>query len=372
MRSDDDEVTMKRLLAAIFLLFASPLFAATWYATSSTVNINSASLWVPTSTGSCTGSGTALVWGAQGKNDVFDANGCTALAVNVDPGANFTTLTGTLTFTMNSSAVTGSSTLFTSQVAANDWIWLSGYGPVQVASVTNDTALVLTTPAAAPNGYPFPSGSGTAYDGIVTLQGNSAYGGAFTYASASGLTIHSNVIGNKATGLTISGSSGTTTFIGNITAAGTTGYITGVLDTRTGGTLNLYGQIISCPTCNGTPGYSITSSTGSPVQSLTGNCVGSGQAGSPGCAASYEPLTLTGSLINGEESEAEHGYILFRPCSTCYILFPKDSSYTLGLINTHSIVMPTDPGVANVLTGTKYGPFTGTLSAGSVSASASW
>ena len=35
---------------------------------------------------SCAGSGTALVWGAQMNGDVFDANGCTAIAVNVDPG----------------------------------------------------------------------------------------------------------------------------------------------------------------------------------------------------------------------------------------------------------------------------------------------
>jgi hypothetical protein len=53
-------------------------------------------------------------------------------------------LTGTLTFTNGSTAVTGSSTSFSSEIAAGDKIQLDADGTlVRVASVTNDTALVL-------------------------------------------------------------------------------------------------------------------------------------------------------------------------------------------------------------------------------------
>lgn len=55
-----------------------------------------------------------------------------------------TALTGTLTFTSGSASVSGSSTSFSSEIAAGDQIQLDADGTlVRVASVTNDTALVL-------------------------------------------------------------------------------------------------------------------------------------------------------------------------------------------------------------------------------------
>ncbi|MFZ2193000.1 MAG: hypothetical protein WAV31_02050, partial [Candidatus Moraniibacteriota bacterium] len=54
-------------------------------------------------------------------------------------------LTGTLTFTNGSTAVSGVSTLFTTQVAAGDFIWLDADSTwTEVASITSNTALVLT------------------------------------------------------------------------------------------------------------------------------------------------------------------------------------------------------------------------------------
>ena len=240
---------MKKSLAILALLVSCTMgHASMWYATCATpstvTNINTTGTWVPTSTGSGTGSGIALVWGAQGANDTFNANGCTALAVNVDPGLNLTTLTGIVTFTLNSTAVTGSGTLFTSQVAANDWIWLSGYGPVQVNSVTNDTALVLTTASPQFAGYPYPSGSGTAYDGIVTLKTDTTQGGDFTYATATNITIHARFVATKTTALVVSGTSGGGTIIGDGMGGTNSSTCYGISDGHTFATLNIFGSLV--------------------------------------------------------------------------------------------------------------------------------
>ena len=84
---------MKRCLLILgLLLLAGTAHAATWYAGTSSANINAVT-WYPTSTGSCAGSGTPLSWGSQANGDTFNANGCTAIAVNVDPGGVSTQVT---------------------------------------------------------------------------------------------------------------------------------------------------------------------------------------------------------------------------------------------------------------------------------------
>lgn len=77
--------------------------------------------------------------------------------------------------------------------------------------------------------------------------------------------------------------------------------------------------------------------------------------------------TITATLLNGLKSPAwgvggVSNY--YTPRATDYVLFAKDSSYTIGTIDSHAVVMPTDPGVANVKLGTAYGSFTGTLAGG--------
>lgn len=309
---------MKRLITFCLFLCCSPAFAATWYATSSSVNINASNLWVPTSTGTCTGSGTALSFGSQANGDIFDANGCTALAVNVDPGST----------------------------------------SVQ-----------------------------------VTLESNASHGGGFTYATATNITIHANVIyqGGGAITLNITGSTGGGTLSGNVssTAAGDNAVVTN----HTSVTFNLVGNI----TANGngvaqflvnasgpvsvtgnvtggsaTGGYGLEANGG--AVTVTGNCIG---GTSPQGAACYginttNPITLVGSLISGTKQQAAQGYILFTPAATNYALYAKDVSYTAGTINSHATEMPTDPGVSNVLSGVTYGSLTGTLVASTVCAAGSW
>lgn len=57
-----------------------------------------------------------------------------------------TALTGTVTMTNGSTAVTGTSTLFTTELAVGDYIYLNAQQTQlgKVASITNNTALVLT------------------------------------------------------------------------------------------------------------------------------------------------------------------------------------------------------------------------------------
>lgn len=313
---------MKKLLGLILLLFMScAAHATTWYATSSSVGIDTASLWVPTSTGSCTGSGTALVWGAQANGDVFDANGCTALAVDVDPGA-----------------ATGASA-----------------GVCGTVTVT------------------------------VTLNTDATLGGAFTYATSTNIVIHAGVTAGTTTALTVTGSTGGLTICGSI-IGGTVTSKFGVSDSHTlvtvyvignttggsAGSSNGYNQSGNGPvnlTGTATAGSSTgggISVAGNGVFVVTGNCVGSNTTSAVGCGVggNGNAIALTGNIINGNKGPGTSGPVIYTPAATNYILYPKDSSYTLGTINSHATLMPTDPGSTNVKTGVVYGPNTGSYGGG--------
>lgn len=305
-----------RKLIVLFTLTACLGWPATWYATSSSVNINQASLWVPTSTGSCTGSGTALTWGSQANGDVFNANGCTALAVNVDPGA----ATGA------SAGVCGSVTV------------------------------------------------------TVTLTTDASNGGAFTYATATNIVIHANITATKTLALSISGATGGGTICGVVTG-GTVASQYGVSDTHTAVTMYQIGNIFGGTAARG---YYWNSGTG--ALNVTGNITGGGGsntegllniglAGSTvigiciggtgptgaGCSGASGPVTVTGNAIASPTGQGVAGKIYFTPSTTSYILMAKDSSYTTGVIDSHAIEIPANPGVTNVKSGVNYGSLTGTL-----------
>lgn len=78
---------------------------------------------------------------------------------------NVTGLSGSLTFTNGSTAVTGSGTSFTTEVSANDYIYLNSLGyAVKVASVTDNTNLVLSV------NYVPVNGSGASSKVTITLS----------------------------------------------------------------------------------------------------------------------------------------------------------------------------------------------------------
>ena len=391
-----------KFVSIIGILAASSLLhAATWYADSGSAAINAVT-WHAISGGSCvTGSGATVTISTLGKNDTLNANGCTALAVNVDPGANYTTLTGTLTLTSGSTAVTGVGTLFSTQVAADDWIFISGQPPARVASVTSDTALVLYSTIDTGLYMGATTAGATAYDGLVTLTTDTTNGGAFTYVMSTNLSLHT-AIGtsasvSKTTILTLAGSTGGLILIGPIYGGGTSaGW--GVGTSHSTVTLTHYGLAkggaasttygLTSSTASGPvtqvgpvrPGATSTSFgfyiQGTGTYTMTGSCWGSDTVTVSGCNSAGSAgslLILIGSKIDGLKSTAVQGPHYFTPSATNYSLSPKDASYVAGTIDSHATEMPTNPGVGNVSSGVVYGSFTGTLSGGSrVCAQSSW
>jgi hypothetical protein len=303
---------MKRLIF-LLLLCALPAHAATWYATSSSVNINTTSLWVPTQGASCAGSGTALVWGAQANGDTFNANGCTALAINVDPGSVSAQVTLTTDGT-NGGAFT---------------LTMANLGTIGTIHA-NVTATKTT---------------------VVALSGTTSSG-----------TISGNITGGSTAsqnGITDTASSGTLTVIGNVTG-GSASAAEGLAQSAAG-PIVITGNVTAGSAVSA-DGIEDASATG--TVTITGNCIGSNTVVAYGCYAhgTSTSLTLTGNLINGLHGPGVVGSLFFTPAATNYILSPKDASYTLSTIDTHATEMPTNPGVSNVASGTTYGSYTGTLS----------
>ena len=304
----------------LILVMVGSAQATTWYATSSSVNINAANLWVPTSTGTCTGSGTALTWGSQANGDTFNANGCTALAVNVDPG--------------------------------------SASVQVTLSTVTN--------------------------------------GGGFTYATATNITIHANILAGTTAALVITGSTGGGTIIGNATGGtGSSSY--GISTAHNTVTLNMTGDCrggsgsysMGCCIVSANGGFALTGdaypgSSGSGVylnsnlaMSLV-NVWGSDTAlavGLQSLSASFS-ITVTGNVINGKVGAASSAGFRFVPANgTKFICYPKDASYAIGTedcthtgggagLSSHATEVPINPGSSNVATGVNYGSFVGTLAGG--------
>lgn len=355
---------MKTLLSLILLILsASPVFAATWYATAATpstaTNINAVGTWVPTSTGVCTGSGTSLVWGSQANGDIFDTNGCTAIAVNVDPGV-----------------ATGAS--------------------------TNNCGSVTVTP---------------------TLQANVTTSSAFNYATATNTVIHANITAGKYYGLSITGSSGGGTICGNITGSSGTAGTSGVNDAHTGSGITMYvvGNINAATDGSGytfagsggallvatgivTGNAANTSSSAGLVLTNTGNatvngvCVGGDSFAEPGCSGSATGgggIAVNGSIINGKLGSGVQVRVTLTQSPTNYMIYPADSSYslsncwngssiTLGTC-THAIILTMPPGLtcptgctastnSNVANGVTFGPYTGSASGSgsAVSAASNW
>ena len=300
----------KLLLAVLFLalliLIPSASFAVTsWYAQNSSVNINSASEW----NDNPAGGGNVLTWGNQVAGDTFYANGKTAIAVNVDPGAN-----GKVTLT--------------------------------------------------------------------TAAGGGTTGGGFTYATATNITINSDITAGTTTCLAVTGSTGGLTVIGNIQGGAVS--TTALSTTHTSVTLNI-GSVGTPTTITGgtsATGYGVNSLSAGPIAiignvlaatgsglnnytgttTITGNCVGT-TTSAPAVSAGNTTgsVTIVGNLINGTKGSAASGSIIYNPGPLNYIQYPAPAATT--------IYLPKAPAVTDVKSGVQYGydganPLTGTYGGG--------
>jgi hypothetical protein len=335
----------------LLLCCSLPSWAATtWYACGSSTNISTAGEWTSNVTASCPGIGgtgcttNLMTWNpgtSPANGDTLDANGCTSIAISADPGA-----------------------------------------------ATGASQGVCGTPTVT-----------------VTLQTNATNGGGFTLATAANLIIHANIIATHTTAVALTGSTNGATICGNV-STGSTASAHGVTDNHNAGTVYVIGNLTG-GSANPTYGYSLTgagsltivgnATAGSSASSyglytanaggavtMTGNCIGGATAGTSsfGCnnVSQTRMFILTGNVINGLYGIGISGNVIFTPSSTNYIVYPANGSFTLSncltstqITNgtcTNATVMPTDPGKANVLNNTAYGPYTGTLN--TVQATGGW
>lgn len=312
-----------------FVLLVSTSRAATWYATASSTNINAASLWVPTQGSACAGGGTALVFGSQANGDIFEANGCTALAVNVDPGS--TTVQVTLRTT-----------------SGGGFTFATTTGITVHANILAGTSVALTTSGA--------SGTGTISGTVTGGTSAASYGITTGHTTTSSLL---NILG------TVTGGSGSNAYGINVPQTGPV-HITG--DIRGGGSSTAYG---------------LQSVAAAAVTTVTGNCVGSDTFLAAGCSANVGgTVTITGDLLNGLKGSAVLAGVRLAPSATNYACYPADASYVLFTgsnaataedcthtgggagLSVHAVELPLAPAAANVKTGVQYGSQTGTAAGG--------
>jgi hypothetical protein len=243
---------MKKLLLSILLLltFAIPVFATDWYADSGSGAMSTRG-WHDTSAGSCAGgSGAALTWASRQIGDVFHANGCTAIAVDADPGANGKVTLSTVT------GAGGAGGGFTYVIG------LAGATALHVDIVAGTTACLTT--------------SGSTADATNTgdITGGSSVG---------------------AVGLSLNHTTRTFTNTGNVLGGGnTTAY--GLKVTGASGATSLVGS------CTGVTAVGCYQSDPTAQQTLTvRDCIGSNATtGVAGCYSALTGIiTVTGNLIYG-------------------------------------------------------------------------
>ncbi len=334
------------LLPLLFFLQTSPAFATTsWFACGASANINASNEWSSTPSGSSCGctAGAYLTWNNQVAGDSFYANGCTAIAVNVDPKGTGGSA-GTVTLSTRQSG---------SGVAGGGFTATPGSGITISANLTAGTTTCLVI------------GSGSS--GTLTI------GSVSNPVTILGSTTTSSQYG-VADGTRTSGSS-VVAYVGTTSTTGIIGGIAAGWQTSCTGTTNITGNAYgSSVSGSGGTGSGLTTITGAGTitTTLNGSCTGSsvGSVSAYGCyGGGYGYTVITGNLIDGTNAPAAQQLIAWQPLSpTNYMLKPYDGSYVGGTINSHAIQIvpvPTQLGGgiannANVLNGVQYGNQTGT------------
>jgi len=271
---------MKKILLFLFalLLFASPVFAASYYGCASAA-INADSTFCTTPTGSCAGETPVTAATALAGTHSLFANGCTitipealvmtaAKLSNKDDG---TAMVDGGQFTVTTTGWTHTTTHVTAAIEA-------GGTTAEALNISGNANLnpVFTLTAS-------------------TITGGSAAG---IHGVESAHTVGTLVIDG---GGTITGGSNTTAHGFYQSGAGPLA-ITGNVAAATGSGLLV---------------------TGACTATLTGNCTGSdASAGVYGCLqSSSSTLTVTGNLIGGDKGVAVGGRVVWTPGATNYVSF---------------------------------------------------
>lgn len=157
-------------------------------------------------------------------------------------------------------------------------------------------------------------------------------GGAFTYATATNITINADLTSAGAsTLLTISGSTGGLTIVGDIAATGGravydghTTIVTYVTGNVTGGTEMGYylggsGNTTITGNCTGGSGtnYGCYANQGTSTLTVAGNCTGGSDINSYGCTtASGSIIVVTGSIVHTSVGMGANGKIQWTPANS--------------------------------------------------------
>ncbi len=341
---------LKKFLAIFLSLFlASPAFAATWYAGANCTSGNMSSCaWYSTQGANCT-NGSGLMGGLSNvaNGDTYSSNGCTAVTIDADPGS------------------------VSKQVTITNDGTNSGYMTLALSSGLTIHANILAVKDNASHGCVDVTGS----SGSATISGNVTGG---TSTSAYGIYSVPMIGGTLTiTGTTTGGSASSASGIYNGAAAGGTYNLGSVyagsaaagaaLNSGTPTAITATGTLSSQ---NATTNNISALAAGSVAVTVNGNVIGNDSyTGCYGLSNTTGISTVKGGFIaNGKKSLAINYAYYFSGSSTSYTMLPANSSYavtnTPDQNGSNAIVLPMDPGAANVKSGTVYGPYTGTLSAG--------
>ena len=318
---------IKKILISILLLltFASQGWATTWYAGANCASGTMSSCnWYSTQGSSCTNGTGPLTWNNQVAGDTFNANGCVAIAVDVDPqgtggskgkvilntpaGGTFvvSTIAGNRTFTADLGVVGNTGTTTVLAVSGTNTYTLTILGNIYGGGTASAYGLSISgttsTIVIGANGSPVTiiGGSAAACNGVYD-----------SHTTGTSVTVYANITGGSngtARGYYQSAATGTISFIGNVTGGASEGIYLGQGGTAT----------------------------------LTGNCIGSGSTGvAVGCRSTSGLLTVTGSLIWGGGGAAGNsapicGNVQWTPVTPgsgtgSYIEVPTTTAVYVGL-----------------------------------------
>lgn len=314
---------MRRLLIAILIVLAwsGVSWGANYYAGKSSANIDANDVWYSDANGTCDGVETSLVNGsvalASGNN--LYANGCTALAVNVDPALGTGKISTELpsTFGGDAQAVAGGG--FTYATASNLTI------NANVKAGTTDCLVI------------------TGSTGGGTIVGDS-YGSLTTTGKSGILDNHTN-------------NAVTVTLTGNAYGGTTTAY--GYYFSSTTGTVILDGDS-TAGTGSGAAGQGIVASCTTGSVTVTGDCTGaSATIAIPGCSSLTGcTTTVNGNIIGTNYATGVYGKVIWSPSAASNYV-----KYWAG--GTDYVYASKAPAAANVAVGTSVvNSSSGTFDAG--------
>ncbi len=278
----------------IALLISQPAHAVTkWYACASSGNM-SAIQWSSTPSGSCTcTAGADLTWNSQIAGDSFYANGCTAIAVNVDPkGTGGSAGTVTLSTADGDAAGAG--------VAGGGFTYATAAQLTITANIAGGTTTCLTI-------------TGSQAGAAGTILGNlSAAAG---YGVADSHTVGTLTIGSSETHSTVTGGTATATYAYAHTGTGpVTAYMDIAASANSAAVLDTNNSLTIIGSATASGDNSALFKNGGTNLTFNGDCIASTGIG-VGCSAYSGNITVNGNIVGTATAMGASNRIIWAPAT---------------------------------------------------------